>query len=176
VIGSLILFFLDFLLPHEHFSVSEKGVIDAKMFKSGILIAIGISLHNLPEGIAVALGYSYVPEIGVLIAIAIALHNIPEGVAIALPLHTSGASKWTAFRLALVSGLIEPLGALIAAMFLMTFQNIVPFGLAFAAGVMVFITLDELIPVAHERGHEHFTSLGVIIGCICMLALLGATQ
>jgi len=176
VTGSLILFFLDFLLPHQHFSVSEKGIIDPRMFKSGLLIAIGISLHNLPEGIAVALGYSYVPEIGVLIAIAIALHNIPEGVAIALPLHTSGASKWTAFRLALFSGLIEPLGALIAAMFLLTFRNIVPFGLAFAAGVMVFITLDELIPVAHEHGHEHFTSLGVIIGCICMLVLLGAIQ
>ena len=82
--GSLVLFFLDFLLPHEHFSVSEKGVLDTKILRDarilkrqGLLIAIGISLHNLPEGIAVASGYSYVPRIGLIIAIAIALHNIP---------------------------------------------------------------------------------------------------
>jgi len=181
VTGSLVLFFLDFLLPHEHFSVSEKGVIDTKILedagilkRQGLLIAIGISLHNLPEGFAVASGYSYVPKIGLIVAIAIALHNIPEGVAIALPLRMSGASKWASFRLALISGLMEPLGAVIAAVFLNAFPVLGPFGLAFAAGVMVFITLDELIPVAHEHGHEHFTSLGVIIGCIATFVLLGA--
>jgi ZIP family zinc transporter len=96
-----VLFLLDFLLPHEHFSVTEKDAIDTKILKDsrilrrqGLLIAIGISLHNLPEGIAVASGYSYVPKIGLIIAIAIALHNIPEGVAIDLPIHMSGASRW----------------------------------------------------------------------------------
>ena len=175
ITGSLVLFLLDFLLPHWHFSVKETGVIDTKMLKAGLLIAIGISLHNLPEGIAVASGYSYMPKIGLVIAIAIALHNIPEGIAIALPIHMSGASRWASFRLALISGLMEPLGAVIAAVFLSAFPALVPFGLAFAAGVMVFITLDELIPVAHEHGHEHFTSLGVIIGCFLTFGLLGAT-
>jgi len=151
VAGTLVLFFLDFILPHKHI-VSEKGVIDAKMLRTGTLIAIGISLHNLPEGIAVASGFFFAPEIGVIIAIAIALHNIPEGIAIALPIRMSGTSRWAAFR------------------------ELMPFALSFAAGVMVFITVDELIPIAHEHGHEHFTSFGLIVGFILTLALLAAIR
>jgi len=173
VIGSLLIFFLDYVLPHKYFSVDEKGAIDGRLLKSGILIAMGISLHNFPEGIAVASGYSYLPRLGLVIAIAMAVHNIPEGIAISLPVYMGGASKLAAFRLALVSGLVEPLGALVATLFLEHFQDLVPFGLAFAGGVMVFVTLDELIPVAHERGHEHFTSLGIIMGCITTFMLLG---
>jgi ZIP family zinc transporter len=169
--GALVLFFLDFLLPHKHV-VSEKGLIDAKMFRTGALIAIGISIHNLPEGIAVASGYSFLPEIGLIIAIVIAIHNIPEGIAIALPIRMSGAPRWVAFRVALISGLIEPVGAAIAAVFLSSVPGLMPFALSFAAGVMVFITVDELIPLAHEHGNEHFTSFGIIIGFILTLGLL----
>ena len=175
IAGILVLFFLDFLLPHKHV-VSEKGVIDAKMLRTGTLIAIGISLHNLPEGIAVASGYSFAPEIGVIIAIAIAIHNIPEGIAIALPIRMSGTSRWAAFRIALLSGLAEPVGAVIAAVFLTTLPGLMPFALSFAAGVMVFITVDELIPIAHEYGHEHFTSFGLIVGFILTLGLLAAIR
>ncbi len=176
VTGSLLMFVLDFLLPHKHFSISEKGVLDGRFLKSGMLIAIGMSLHNFPEGIAVASGYSYIPRLGLVIAIAMALHNIPEGMAISLPLCAGGASKSGAFSLALVSGLIEPLGALVATLFLETFHGLVPFGLAFAGGVMVFVTLDELIPVAHEGGHEHFTSLGIILGCVATFMLLSILE
>lgn len=171
IAGTLVLFFLDFLLPHKHV-VSEKGVIDAKMLRTGTLIAIGISLHNLPEGIAVASGYFFAPEIGLIITIAIALHNIPEGIAIALPIRMSGASRLAAFRVALLSGLAEPVGAVIAAVFLTSLPELMPFALSFAAGVMVFITVDELIPIAHEHGHEHFTSFGLIVGFILTLGLL----
>jgi ZIP family zinc transporter len=174
VAGSLILFLLDFVLPHKHIT-NEKGTINGKMFRAGTLIAIGISLHNLPEGIAVASSYSYVPEIGSVIATAIALHNIPEGMAIALPMLMSGTSKWRAFRITLLSGLVEPLGALIAFGFLSAFPMLVPLSLSFAAGVMVFITVDELIPIAHEHGHEHFTSLGIITGFFLTFVLLAAT-
>ncbi|MCK5628282.1 ZIP family metal transporter [Candidatus Bathyarchaeota archaeon] len=173
VTGFFIMFLLDYLLPHKHFFVEEKGVIDGGMFKSGRLIAIGISLHNFPEGIAIASSYSYMPEFGLMVALAMAIHNIPEGMAISLPLRAGGASKMEAFRLALFSGLMEPLGALVAAVFLVFFQGLVPLGLAFAGGVMVFVTLDELIPIAHKGGHEHFTSLGVILGCIVTFLLLG---
>ncbi len=172
VVGSLLMFSLDFLLPHRYFSVDEKGVVDGRFLKSGVLIAIGISLHNFPEGIAVASGYSYMPRLGLVIAAAMTLHNIPEGMATSLPVYASGASKLAACRLAFVSGLVEPLGALFAALFLGGFPDLVPFGLAFAGGVMVFVTLDELIPVAHEHGHEHFTSFGVIMGCIATFTLL----
>lgn len=175
IAGSLILFILDFLLPHKHM-VSEKGVIDAKMLRTGSLIAIGIALHNLPEGIAVASGFSYAPEIGLIITIAIALHNIPEGIAIALPIRMSGASRWRTFRVALLSGLIEPAGAVIAVVFLTALPELMPFTLSFAAGVMVFITMDELIPIAHEHGHEHYTSFGLIVGFILTLGLLAAIR
>ena len=175
VAGTLVLFFLDFLLPHKHV-VSEKGVIDAKMFRAGTLVAIGISLHNLPEGIAIASGFFFAPEIGLIIAIAIALHNIPEGIAIALPIRMSGTSRWAAFRIALLSGLAEPVGAVIAAVFLTALPELMPFALSFAAGVMVFITVDELIPIAHEHGHEHFTSFGLIVGFILTLGLLAALR
>ena len=172
IAGSLLLFILDILLPHEHIE-SEKGVFDIKMFRTGTLIAIGISLHNLPEGIAVASGYFFAPEVGLLIAIVLALHNIPEGIAIALPLRMSGASKRSAFRIALFSGLTEPIGALIAILFISAVPGLLPFALSFAAGVMVFITVDELIPIAHEHGHDHFTSFGLIIGFILTVVLLG---
>jgi ZIP family zinc transporter len=170
--GTLLLFFLDFLLPHKHV-VSEKGVINAKMLRSGTLLAIGISLHNIPEGIAIASGYSFAPEIGLIITIAIALHNIPEGIAIALPIRMGGASRRTAFKVAFLSGLTEPAGALVAALFLSALPNLIPYALSFAAGVMVFITMDELIPIAHEHGQEHFTSFGLIVGFILTLLLLG---
>jgi len=171
IAGTLVLFFLDILLPHKHV-VNEQGIIKPKMFRAGTLIAIGISLHNLPEGIAIATGYFFAPEIGLIIAIIIALHNIPEGMAIALPIRMSGASKWVAFRIALLSGLAEPVGAVIALIFLTALPELMPFALSFAAGVMVFITMDELIPIAHEHGHEHFTSFGLIVGFILTLVLL----
>jgi ZIP family zinc transporter len=173
VAGSLSMFVLDFLLPHKFFSVDEKGMMDGRVLRSSILIAIGISLHNFPEGIAVASGYSYLPRLGVVITIAMALHNIPEGMAISLAMRIGGGSKSAALKLALISGLAEPLGAMLASLFLGSSPLLVPFALSFASGVMVFVTLDELIPVAHERGHEHFTSLGVIMGCIATFMLLG---
>jgi zinc transporter, ZIP family len=173
IVGILLFFVLDFILPHKHI-VDEKGVIDGKMFRTGTLIAIGISLHNLPEGIAVASGYFHSAELGLVIAIAIALHNIPEGIAIALPLRMSGTSRWFAFKVAFLSGLVEPLGAVIAAVFLTTVPGLTPYALSFAAGVMVFITMDELIPIAHEHGHEHFTSFGLIMGFILTFGLLAA--
>jgi ZIP family zinc transporter len=84
----------------------------------------------------------------------------------------SGASRRSAFQLALISGLVEPIGALAASLFLQTSSSLVPYGLSFAGGVMVFVTLDELIPVAHEHGHEHFTAFGMIMGCIVTFILL----
>ncbi len=172
-VGSLLMFCLDSLVPHTYFSVKENGAIDAGLFKVGMLMAIGMTLHNVPEGIAIGAGYLQSRDLGLLLAIAIALHNIPEGMAIALPIRESGVSRWTAFKLALFSGMVEPVGAFLAGLLLEFFRGFVPFVLAFAGGVMVFLTLDELIPAMRERGHEHFTSLGIITGCVSMLGLLG---
>jgi ZIP family zinc transporter len=151
----------------------RSGPIDSKLFKTGMLVAIGIAIHNTPEGIAVGAGYMHTPQFGYFIAMAIALHNIPEGIATALPLCKSGMCRWDAFRIALLSGLTEPLGALFAALFLTSFQSLVPGALAFAGGVMTFITLDELIPVAREHGHQHYTAIGIILGAIFVFLLSG---
>ncbi len=147
--------------------------IDQGLFKTGILVAIGIAIHNMPEGIAVGAGYAHTPQFGIFIAIAIALHNIPEGIATALPLCKSGVCRWDAFKIALLSGLTEPIGALLAITVLTAFESLIPAALAFAGGVMTFITLDELIPTAREHGHQHYTAIGIILGAIFVFILSG---
>ena len=147
--------------------------INPGLLKTGALLAIGITIHNLPEGIAVGAGYAHMPEFGIFIALAILLHNIPEGIATALPLCQGGLCRWDAFRVALFSGLAEPVGALAAALFLNSFQFLIPGALAFAGGVMMFITLDELIPIAREHGHQHSVALGIILGSIFVFFLSG---
>ena len=147
--------------------------LDRTLLKTGMLIAIGITIHNMPEGIAVGAGYAHQPQFGYFIALAIALHNIPEGIATALPLCKGGVCRWDAFRIALLSGLTEPVGAMFAIFFLSFFQNLVPAALAFAGGVMTFITLDELIPVAREHGHQHWTAIGIILGAVFVFLLSG---
>jgi ZIP family zinc transporter len=202
--GAIFMFLLDVTIPHVRFGEEEipnkaEGSLDEPMhhqrrgrrrfgrlkhdqpinyalLNSGILIAIGITIHNIPEGVAVGAGYMHAPTFGVFIAIAILLHNIPEGIATALPLCTSGVCRWDSFRVAFLSGFAEPLGALFAALFLTSFQALIPAALAFAGGVMVFITLDELIPAAREHGHHHSAAIGIILGAIFVFILSGSLE
>jgi len=153
--------------------MGQNQITDRKLFKTGMLLAIGITIHNIPEGIAVGAGYLHQPQFGVFIAMAILLHNIPEGIATALPLNKCGVCRWDAFRTAFLSGLAEPVGALVAALFLTSFTGFLPAALAFAGGVMLFITLDELLPAAREHGHQHWTAMGIIAGSIFVLVLSG---
>jgi ZIP family zinc transporter len=165
-------------------------MVDGTLLRSGVLIAIGITLHNLPEGIAVALGYEHFPQLGLLLATAIAIHNIPEGMATALPVYEAGASRLHVISLALISGMAEPVGALLATLLLESIPKVVSVGLALAAGVMVAITVDELISTGLEMargarrggrrwrhgsphapdeafvgyGHEHSVSVGPLMG------------
>jgi len=201
-IGATFMFILDHFAPHIRFAEKEipgasdsdpcpnmdcnsrgrrrfgrrarqNQITDYKLVNTGLLLAVGITLHNLPEGIAVGAGYLQNPTFGLFIAVAILLHNIPEGIATALPLCKGGVCRWDAFRVAFFSGLAEPVGALLASLFLVTFKELVPGALAFAGGVMVFITLDELIPTAREFGHEHFVAIGIIIGSMFVFILSG---
>lgn len=159
---------------HRHRHLTQRNnIIDPRLFKTGVLLAIGITIHNIPEGIAVGAGFMRAPQFGLFIGMAILLHNIPEGIATALPLCKSGVCRWDAFKVALFSGLVEPLGALLAALLLTQFGGLIPGALAFAGGVMVYITLDELIPAAREHGHQHTTALGLIIGSIFVFLLSG---
>jgi ZIP family zinc transporter len=201
--GAICMFLIDILIPHVRFGEDETAALDQPsqqveigfshkrrhqyygrmrhhtrpldpgLLKSGILIAIGITIHNFPEGAAVGAGYMHSPKFGIFIAIAIMLHNIPEGIATALPLYKSGLGRWDSFRVAFISGLVEPVGALAAGLFLASFQSLIPGALAFAGGVMVFITLDELVPAAREHGHQHTTAMGIISGAIFVFLLSG---
>lgn len=197
-LGATFMFLLDHFAPHIRFSekeVREKGsskkvissgdggryrwmvrrgkTIDHQLVNTGLLLAVGITLHNLPEGIAVGAGYLHNPKFGIFIAMAILLHNIPEGIATALPLCKGGVRRRAAIGIAFLSGLAEPVGALLSSLFLVSFQKLVPGALAFAGGVMVFITLDELIPAAREHGHEHYIAIGIILGSIFVFLLSG---
>jgi len=172
-LGALFMFLIDFFIPHIHFKETESNITDPKLFKSGVLTSLGIGIHNIPEGIAVGASYMFAPIFGIFVAIAIALHNIPEGMATALPLCKSGLCRWKSFKIALFSGLVEPIGALIAAFFLSSYTSLIPGALAFAGGVMVFITLDEIIPCAREHGHHHFVAMGIILGAIAVFLLAG---
>ncbi|HBO33505.1 MAG TPA: hypothetical protein DD636_01985 [Anaerolineaceae bacterium] len=149
------------------------GDLDRSLVNTGLLLAIGITIHNLPEGIAVGAGYLHNPQFGLFIAVAILLHNIPEGIATALPLCKAGICKRDALKVAFLSGLAEPAGALLASMFLVRFTMLLPGALAFAGGVMVFITLDELIPTARKYGNENYTALGIIAGSMFVFILTG---
>jgi len=152
---------------------SKTHITDVKLLKTGLLVALGIAIHNTPEGIAVGAGYAHTPAFGIFIATAITLHNIPEGIATALPLYKAGMSKRRAAGFAFLSGLTEPIGALLAGLVLTSFDALIPAALAFAGGVMVFITLDELIPVAREYGHQHYTAIGIILGAVFVFILSG---
>mgnify|MGYP000843912259 CR=1 FL=1 len=147
--------------------------VDHSLVNTGLLLAIGITIHNLPEGIAVGAGYLHNPQFGVFIAVAILLHNIPEGIATALPLCKAGICKRDAVKVAFLSGFGEPVGALLASVFLVRFTALLPGALAFAGGVMVFITLDELIPTARKYGSENYTALGIITGSMFVFILTG---
>lgn len=175
-LGALIMVALDLTIPHiepiPHIELTarrrEGG--NAEMLRAGMLIAIGITLHNLPEGLIVTAGYAYVPRLGLVIAIAIMLHNIPEGVAIAILLKAAGTKPSKIMTLTFLSGLTEPIAALVGVFaFSLLSQSVIGYSLAFAAGVMTYITADELIPVAHGYGHKHTVSVALLVGIVFAL-------
>jgi ZIP family zinc transporter len=171
-IGAIIMMVIDLTLPHMEAGRWETGVMNPGLLKTGIIVAFGISLHNLPEGIVILTSYSHLPKLGLMIALMICLHNIPEGIATATPLVLAGLSKRRALLISFLSGMTEPLGALIGSMFLMGLGRsdyIIGLGLAIAAGIMTYITVDELIPMAHEyssNSSKHIISTGILSGML----------
>ncbi|MBR9679322.1 MAG: ZIP family metal transporter [Nanoarchaeota archaeon] len=170
-LGAFLMFGVDNFIPHMYRHEKEKGMLKSRNLKTGMLVAIGIAIHNFPEGIAVGAGYAHAPQFGIIIAIAIALHNIPEGIVTVIPLISAGVKKKKALAISLFSGIVEPLGAIIALTFLNNITGFVPFGLAFAGGVMAFLTLDELIPMCKIKSNKNLTSIGIIIGCLSVMTL-----
>lgn len=181
--GMLVIAIIDKLVPsygnpHETYKIEGKdscSIENNKLLKSGVLTAIAVAIHNFPEGLATFTSAINRPSLGIAIACAIAIHNIPEGIAVSIPVYCATGSRKKALWLSLLSGLFEPLGAFIGYLVLFPFLNDTVFGVLFAAvaGIMVFISLDELLPTAEEYGEHHMAMYGVIIGMIVMaLSLL----
>lgn len=164
--------------PHEIRSVENlnnpASGKEARLHQIGLLTALAIAIHNFPEGIATFMAAQNNPSIGVAIAVAIALHNIPEGIAVSIPIYYATGSKKRAFLYSLLSGLAEPLGALLAFLLLMPFMNDVVLGgvLAAVAGIMVYISIDELLPAAREYGKPHVAIWGMVVGMMLMATSL----
>ncbi|MBN2183544.1 MAG: zinc transporter ZupT, partial [Sedimentisphaerales bacterium] len=170
----------DFENPHEVHRAEEMREKESaeqfrKLYRMGLLAAIAIAVHNFPEGIATFVSALKDKRLGVAIGIAIAIHNIPEGIAVSIPIYYATGSRKKAFIYSFLSGLAEPLGALIGYVIISLFFSDVMFGVIFAAvaGIMVFISLDELLPTAREYGHHHLAAYGLVGGMAVMaLSLL----
>ncbi|ASB48191.1 zinc transporter ZupT [Alkalitalea saponilacus] len=153
----------------------EQKRKEKKLMRMGLMTGLAIAIHNLPEGLATFTAALHDPNLGIAIAFAIAIHNIPEGIAISVPIFYATGSRRKAFKYSFLSGLAEPVGALIGFLLLMPFMGPMLFGIIFAsvAGIMVFISFDELLPAAREYGEHHLPVYGLFGGMLVMaLSLL----
>lgn len=162
--------------PHEAHRVEEMEARprNTKLMRMGLLTALAIGIHNFPEGIATFASAVDDVTLGAAIAVAIAIHNIPEGIAVSVPVYYATGNRRRAFLLSLLSGLAEPVGALLAYLVLMPFMTPTLMGciLAAVAGIMVFISIDELLPAAREYGEAHTSIYGVVAGMALMAVSL----
>lgn len=183
--GILLIMIIDFLVPeddnpHEPAQVEEISKVHLKpkstdtLIRTGILSAIVIAIHNFPEGMVTFLTALEEPSLGLPIAIAIAIHNIPEGISVSVPIYYATGKRSKAFWISFSSGLGEPLGALVGYLVLRPFLSESLFGIlnAVIAGIMVYISLDELLPSAEKYGKHHLAIIGVILGMLVMALTL----
>ncbi len=161
--------------PHEMYKLEDispqgRSAKSNKLMRMGIFSALAIALHNFPEGLAIFASSLHEPTLGITVAVAVAVHNIPEGIAVSVPIYYATKSKKKAFIYSFCSGFAEPLGALIGYLILFSFINDTILGVlfAFVAGIMVFISLDELLPSAIEFGEHHLSIYGLIAGMMIM--------
>lgn len=177
-VGMFIIAIIDKLIPSEENphelklveEVENKNSYNSKLLRTGLFTALAIALHNFPEGLATFVSAINDPSLAIPIVFAIAIHNIPEGISVSVPIYHATGSKKKAFFYSFMSGVAEPIGALIGWAILMPFMNDTLFGVIFAsvAGIMVFISFDELLPAAREYGEHHLSIYGLIFGMIFM--------
>ena len=172
--GMGIMFLIDVAISHQYEfeGPCSDNLInsDSKAKKTSLLVTMGIFIHNFPEGMATFIGTLQSIELGLILAFAIALHNIPEGIAVAVPVYTSTGSRKKAFTWSFLSGVSEPVGALIVGLILYPFINDFLLGamLAIVGGFMIYISLDELLPASQSLGSQHLPILGILMGMAVM--------
>lgn len=173
LLGAAAMLLIDQLLPHEHFIKGREGMdIDAaRRLQRTWLFVFAIALHNLPEGLAIGVGYASDAMAGHALATGIAIQDIPEGMVVALALWGAGYSRQLAVLLGVGSGLIEPLGAVLGASIVTSYAGVLPWGLGCAAGAMLFVISHEIIPESHRQGHETFATGGLMLGFVLMMVM-----
>ncbi len=171
LLGGLFLWLSNKYSPHEHFIKGPEGA-NVKNLQRVWLFIIAITLHNFPEGLAVGVGFGGGDTAnGIALATGIGLQNLPEGLVVALSLVTAHYSRRTAFLVALLTGLVEPIGGLIGVAAVTVAEPLLPWGLAFAAGAMLFVISDEIIPETHRKGYEKEATSGLMLGFVIMMFL-----
>lgn len=177
--GIALIALIDFLVPestnpHEMHGVEDMKRKNNRLKHTGIITAITIGIHNFPEGIATFMTALNSLELAIPITVAIAIHNIPEGIAVAVPIYHATGNRKKAFWLSFSSGLAEPVGAIVAFLFLLPFWNPIldAIILSVVAGIMVFISLDELLPSAGKYGKHHLSIIGLVVGMAIMAVSL----
>jgi len=170
LLGAIFVHLLDRVIPHKHFVIGSEGP-SAKLRKFWLFV-FAIAIHNFPEGLAIGVGFGS-GEIGMATALAIGiiLHNLPEGLIIFLPFVAMGVGKKRALAYTALTGVVEFLGALIGLFLVIIVEPLIPWGLAFAGGAMLFVVSDEIIPESHRYGHERPATFGLIIGFLLMISL-----
>ena len=186
-LGALFLYILDKIIPHLHlFAKREEAEGMSTNWRKTILLVLAIALHNIPEGLAVGVAFGVLasPEIlgmdghsvftigsAIALAIGIGIQNFPEGFAVSMPLRRQGLSKWKSWKWGQLSAIVEPIFAVIGAAIVMQVLPILPYALAFAAGAMIFIVVEEVIPESQRGGHTDLATMGLITGFIVMMVL-----
>jgi len=178
LLGILFLLILDSIIPHLHLNSNEPEGIKAKLKKTTMLV-FAVTLHNIPEGMAVGVTFAgaLIGNAGITmagafaLAIGIAIQNFPEGAIISMPLKSEGISKWKAFIYGTLSGIVEPIGAIITILLTNAVVPILPYLLSFAAGAMIYVVVEELIPEAQSGEHSNIATIGVAIGFVIMMIL-----
>lgn len=176
-LGALLLRMFDYLTPHFHMMLARPDGPQSGLPRSFLLV-LAITLHNIPEALAVGVAFGAAaidPALGVagafILMFGMGLQNIPEGMAVSLPLLREGMGRRKAFFIGQLSGAVEPAGALAGALLTSLALPMLPWALGFAAGAMIFVTVEEVIPEAHASGNGDAATLGLILGFICMMCL-----
>ncbi len=180
IAGGMFLYLLDKILPHLHpgLAMSEAEGIHTN-WKRSVLLVLAITLHNIPEGLAVGVAFGAVAAnidgatLGgaIALAIGIGIQNFPEGTAVAMPLRREGLSRGKSFWYGQLSGAVEPIAGILGAWAVITMRPLLPYALAFAAGAMIFVCVEELIPESQRKGNTDFATLGAIFGFAIMMLL-----
>lgn len=169
-VGIALIAIVDILIPHSYIAERAKNK-DNRLMRAGVFTALGIAIHNFPEGLATfASAATGDTRLGISIATAIAIHNIPEGISVSVPIFYATGNRKKAFLYSFASGVAEPIGALIGYTILLPFLSptLISGLLALVAGIMIYISLDELLPLAHRYGGEHLALIGLLTGMAVM--------